>query len=83
MSIIIYYHKADPGGQDLFPHAEYFENEELLPALARAEQLRKAGATYVCIAPAENSDHIGKPGVSAVENGKTPDGESYDWRKRR
>ena len=83
MSIIIYYHDADPGGQDLLPHAEYFGNNELLPALKRAEHLRKIGATYVCIAPAENADHIGKPGVTSVEDGVLPDGECYDWRKRR
>jgi len=29
----------------------------------------------------DNPNHVGKPGVAAVENGKTPDGHDYDWSK--
>ncbi len=82
MSIVLYYHTPDPGSQDLFPTAEYFGSTELLPALARAENLRKMGKTHVVLSN-EDANSIGKPGVSSVEGGKLPSGESYDWRKRR
>jgi hypothetical protein len=82
MSIVLYYHKPDPGGVDLFPTAEYFGDTELGPALARTEQVRQLGFTHVCIST-EDPNSVGKPGVASVEGGKTPDGEPYDWRKRR
>jgi hypothetical protein len=28
---------------------------------------------------AEDPSHIGKPGVDAVVDGKTPDGHDYEW----
>ena len=62
-----------------------FEDEPgavLAPALAQAEALRRAGMRHVCIS-SENPDSVGKPGVSAVEGGKTPDGRHYGWTKRR
>jgi hypothetical protein len=30
---------------------------------------------------AEDPSHVGKPGVDAVVDGKTPDGQDYDWSK--
>ena len=29
----------------------------------------------------ENTEHVGKQGVDAVVDGKTPDGQAYDWSK--
>jgi hypothetical protein len=29
----------------------------------------------------ENAQSVGRPGVDAVVNGKTPDGHDYDWSK--
>ncbi len=82
MSIVLYYHQLDPGGQDRFPTAEYFGDTELVPALNRTEALRKLGCTHVIIST-NDPNSVGKPGVASVEDGKTPDGEPYDWRKRR
>ena len=82
MSIIVYYMSPDPGGQDLFPMAECFGDTELSQVLPRVEALRKMGKTHVCIS-SELSGSVGKPGVSSVEDGKTPDGHTYDWKKRR
>ena len=54
----------------------------LAPALAQVEALRRAGMRHVCMS-SENRDNVGKPGVAAVEDGKTPDGQHYGWTKRR
>ena len=81
MSLIVYYLSLDPGGQDLFPMSERFSDDELLPALTRVEQLRKLGKEHVCIS-SQLGNSIGKPGVSAVVDGKTPDGHAYEWSKQ-
>lgn len=62
--------------------AKTFGDNELTAVLAEAEVLRKSGATHVCIS-SELSGSVGKAGVTAVENGKTPDGQDYTWMKRR
>jgi hypothetical protein len=49
-------------------------------ALKLTQEKRNAGMTHVVMST-ENSDQVGKPGVDAVEDGKTPDGEIYDWSK--
>lgn len=81
MSILVYYMSPDPGGQDLFPAAEHFNDDQLLPALARCEALRALGRTHVCIS-SEMSNSIGKPGVNSIVDGKTPDGHAYEWSKQ-
>lgn len=82
MSIVLYYHTPDPGGKDVFPTAEYFGDTELIPALKRLEVLRRLGKTHAIIST-EDPNSVGLPGVDSVENGLTPDGQPYDWRKRR
>lgn len=77
MSIVIYF-LNDAG----MPEAEHFRSEQLMPALAFCEQKRKSGARHVSLS-SELSDSVGKPGVTAVVDGKTPDGVDYDWKKRR
>lgn len=57
-----------------------FGSQALTEALACAEALRKAGHRHVCIST-ELEDHVGAPGVAAVEGGRTPDGEAYEWSK--
>lgn len=49
-------------------------------ALKLTQQKRDEGMTHVVMST-ENSDQVGKPGVDAVVDGKTPDGEIYDWSK--
>ena len=76
MSIVVYYKIGA-----VAPFSETFLDSELAIALARVEVLRKDGARHVCIS-SEMEASIGKPGVTSVEDGKTPDGEVYDWSKQ-
>lgn len=60
---------------------------ELNLAIAEAELLRKrrrdgADIRHVTMS-AEYDDMVGQIGVTAVKNGKTPDGQDYTWKKRR
>lgn len=59
-------------------HAE--ETTELVAALRISKEMRNEGYTFVTMA-SENPQHVGKPGVDAVADGKTPDGHDYDWSK--
>jgi hypothetical protein len=77
MSIVVYHLTED--GQ---PAAKHFNSQQLGIALSHCETLRKQGARHVTLS-SEHSDSVGKPGVTAVEEGKTPDGQDYDWKKRR
>lgn len=63
------------------PCFKKFKDIELSAALAFAEQQRKAGHSHVTIS-SELSNHVGKAGVTSVEEGKTPDGEDYEWSKQ-
>jgi hypothetical protein len=57
------------------------QDEPLLTqALAVVKQRREAGCSFVTMV-AEDPQQVGKPGVDAVEHGKTPDGHTYDWSK--
>ena len=52
----------------------------LTQALAIVKARRDAGYSFVTMV-AEDPQQVGKPGVDAVENGKTPDGHAYEWSK--
>lgn len=56
------------------------EAAELVQALQVTKDKRDAGYTFVTMA-SENTEHVGKQGVDAVVDGKTPDGHAYDWSK--
>ena len=57
------------------------QDEELLTkALEVVKEKRDAGHSFVTMV-AEDPRHVGKPGVDAVVNGKTPDGQDYEWSK--
>ena len=57
------------------------QNEALLTkALELVKAKREAGCSFVTMV-AEDPNQVGKPGVDAVENGKTPDGQVYEWSK--
>jgi hypothetical protein len=57
------------------------EDEVLLTkALDIVKARRDAGYSFVTMV-AEDPSHVGKPGVDAVEGGKTPDGQDYEWSK--
>jgi hypothetical protein len=75
MSIMVFYM-----GHDNLPANIEFSQTELTPAIKATEELRRAGYRHVCMST-EFDNHVGKKGVAAVENGKTPDGEDYEWSK--
>ncbi len=54
----------------------------LTDALAHGKFLRSSGRTFVTMV-SENPDCVSLSGVDAVEEGCTPDGVPYTWRKRR
>ncbi len=54
--------------------------EKIDEALRVTKERRDAGCRFVVMA-AEDPNQVGKPGVDAVVNGKTPDGHPYDWSK--
>ncbi len=57
------------------------QNEELLTkALEIVKEKRDAGHSFVTMV-AEDPRQVGKPGVDAIVDGKTPDGHDYEWSK--
>ena len=49
-------------------------------ALKYTEAFRKLGMIFVTVV-SEDPNHVGKPGVDAVVDGRTPDGVAYTWNK--
>jgi hypothetical protein len=60
------------------PHAH--DVESLTEALRHTEGFRKLGMSFVTMV-SEDPRSVGKPGVDSIVDGKTPDGEKYDWNK--
>jgi hypothetical protein len=56
------------------------DEESLTKALEIVKAKRDARYSFVTMV-AEDPRHIGKPGVDAVVDGKTPDGQEYEWSK--
>jgi len=54
----------------------------MIDAIKACETYRQSGKTFVTMVQ-ENPNQVGKMGVDSIINGKTPDGENYDWKKRR
>lgn len=78
MGIVVYW--LDGEGDAALPVCEFFGSAELTQALACAEERRRAGHAHVSISTALDGS-VGRPGVSAVEGGRTPDGQAYEWSK--
>lgn len=78
MGIVVYWLEGE--AEAAAPVCQFFSSQQLTQALAWAEDRRKAGHRHVSIST-ELEDHVGQPGVAAVEGGKTPDGEAYEWSK--
>ena len=70
----IYY--TDPVTDCSHAHNVHTLNE----ALRYTEGFRRLGMTFVTMV-SEDPNHVGKPGVDAVVDGKTPDGVAYTWNK--
>jgi len=78
LGIVVYWLEGQ--GESAGPVCEFFGSAELTQALACAEDRRRQGHRHVSIST-ELDDHVGQPGVAAVEGGRTPDGQPYDWSK--
>lgn len=86
MSIVVYW--TQKSSSEMFPdmsepNARTFTADRFDEALTFCNEKRnEEGCHHVCLC-SENPNSIGKPGVDAVENGLTPDGQPYTWMKRR
>ena len=78
LGIVVYWLEGE--GDAAQPVCEFFGSTALTEALACAEQQRRQGARHVSIST-ELDESVGRPGVAAVEGGRTPDGEAYEWSK--
>jgi hypothetical protein len=78
LGIVVYWLEGQ--GEAAGPVCQLFGSAELTQALACAEDRRRQGHRHVSIST-ELEDHVGAPGVAAVEGGRTPDGQPYDWSK--
>jgi len=56
------------------------DEEDMVVALQIVREKRESGARFVTMV-SEDLRQVGKSGVDAIENGKTPDGAVYDWSK--
>ena len=65
------------------PMAKFFQPDEMTVAMKFMEQLRKDQNNQFVTFSSQISTMIGKHGVDAVVDGKTPDGVAYTWVKRR
>lgn len=86
ISVIVYWCSPRAGKMEIrVSQFKMFEDEgadNLGLALTFMQKLRQEGNTHVCYAT-ENTDMVGKSGVSSIEDGKLPDGTDYTWKKRR
>lgn len=80
MSIVVYWLEPATDGQAVDARCQLFADDELKAALDWVESRRRAGMAHVSLST-DFSHHVGKPGVAAVEDGKTPDGQAYEWSK--
>lgn len=84
MSIVVFHlHNAQPEGQtpEWLPQSNSYSDQAMRQALADCQSLRADPRNaHVCIS-SELRDMVGILGVSAVEDGRTPDGEVYEWSK--
>jgi hypothetical protein len=68
--------------QDGAVNAYMYGDNCITDALAKSNELRNSGYSFVIIA-VENPNQVGKMGVDSIINGKLPSGEEYTWKKRR
>lgn len=78
MSIVVFW--IEKGS---VPQMIRFADNELMRALDHSRFLRATPEFSHVIISTELESSVGKAGVDAVENGKTPDGVDYTWNKRR
>lgn len=72
-------------GSDGQPRHQSFASDEERPlerAISLCNDLRAQGMRHVCMSSV-SVDQVGQMGVTAVEGGRLPNGEVYDWKMRR
>lgn len=65
------------------PKCRRFSDIQLTEALAFANAKRKEPTASYVVISSQSSDRVGQSGVDSVEDGRLPNGDDYDWKKRR
>ena len=84
MSIVVFYmHNASPEGlaPSWQPACLHYDDKQMSEALKQCQILRTDPRNAHVVMSSELRDMVGPIGVSAVEDGKTPDGHDYEWSK--
>ena len=84
MSIAVFYlRNSEHEGQTPAwqSQCQAFSDAQMGEALALCQLLRKDQSNAHVVISSELRDMVGLVGVSAVEDGKTPDGFDYQWSK--
>lgn len=84
MSIAVFYlRNSEPEGQTPAwqSQCQAFSDAQMGEALALCQLLRKDPNNAHVVISSELRDMVGRIGVAAVEDGKTPDGFDYEWSK--
>lgn len=84
MSIVVFYlRNSEPEGQVPAWQSlcQSFADAQMSEALALCQQLRKDVLNAHVTISSELREMVGPVGVSAIEDGKTPDGFDYEWSK--
>lgn len=85
MSIAVFYlHNTNPdaeGEARWQPRCIAYTDQKMSEALAQCQALRGDARNAHVVISSELRDMVGKIGVTAVEDGQTPDGQAYDWSK--
>jgi hypothetical protein len=78
---MVYWTSVIVGGHLACDFKNFDGKTGMTDAMNFMEVKRKAGARFVTFC-AEDPNCITQPGVDSVVNGKTPDGQVYDWTKK-
>lgn len=77
----------DPAATVTTPHRQVLRSDQLTLALELCEELRRRRRNGEAISfigmVSEDANQVGEMGVDSIVDGKTPDGQVYDWKKRR
>jgi len=76
MSIVVFSLFADGS-----PDATHFTDAELMEALAYCQSLRASGSKHVCMSTQLDGQVGNNDKGGAVEEGKLPNGDPYQWSK--
>jgi hypothetical protein len=60
-----------------------FTEQQLVEALNFAQEKRTTAGTSHVVLSSELAQQVGQRGVDSVIDGKLPNGNKYDWKKRR